>query len=366
MRFIIFSILLLVFATSVFAQTSQTNQTEFNNLESNNFTMPSSPAFDLLGVSPSEIHKPGLPRDFQISWLLRGGGLDPNLAIEVEPGWLFLNRKKSFSEYRKSGWLFQTASTLNFSIGTAKIDNQQSLAYGLKLNLYNANNPLLDKELIDTIARIYKFTPAEEEQNVIKVSINLYDDPVIIDSLYKIIDSLAVVIESDSIKNVEKAQDALTQWERENWNATMIDLGFGQIFDYELPTIFEVIDTLETPELVFKNKAYALWLSGIFGIGNNGMINAMAKYINDGENSGIKAGLSTRYGNEKINIYAEYAYNSMQLTKNTIAYGLDYKLDNGFIMQASLRTMFDNVFELKQLIPTINLAFQPQMKRNGS
>jgi len=358
MRFIVFVILLSIFTTPVAAQT------EYYNLESTNFTMPSSPAFDLLGVSPSEIHKPGLPRDFQINWLIRGGGLNPNLALELEPGWLFFNRKKSLSEYRKGDWLFQTISTLNFSMGTALIDNQQSLAYGLKLNLYNANNPLLDNELVEKLTP--KITATEKELARIMLLISINDDTVVIDSLSKIVDSLAVVVATDSIKNTQIAQEVLTEWEKENWNATMIDLGFGQIFDYELPTIFEVVDTQRIDSLVFKRKAYALWLSGIFGIGNNGMVNAMAKYINDGENDGIKAGFSARYGNEKVNFYAEYAYNSMLQAKNTIAYGLDYKLENGLIMQASLRTMFNNQFELKQLIPTINFAFQPQMKRNGS
>jgi len=150
----------------------------------------------------------------------------------------------------------------------------------------------------------------------------------------------------------------------------MIDFGFGQVFNYNLPTVFELVDTTivnVTDSIVFDSKTYAFWLSGIIGIGKNGMINTMAKYTheNDG-NSGIKAGLNVRYGNEKINIYAEYAYSSLNNLKNTIAYGVDYRLENGFIMQTSLRTMFNNKFELKQLIPTINFAYQPRMKRNGS
>lgn len=363
MRLIVLIVVLFVFTVSISAQSV------IDNLETTNFTMPSSPAFDLLGVSPSEIHKPGLPRDFQINWLIRGGGLEPNLAFEMDPGWLFLNRNKSLSEYQKSDWLFKTASSLNFSMGTAKVGNQQSLAYGLKLNLFNARNPLLDKGLIQKF--IPKFSDSEEQYNWIFMELQVTTDPIIKDSLQSKMNLLKEVIAADSVKFTEQSQEALTNWEKENWNATMIDLGFGQVFNYDLPTIFEVVDTANTAiidSIVFDSKAYALWLSGIIGLGKNGMINAMAKYTveNDG-NSSITAGLNIRYGNEKVNIYAEYAYSSLNNLKNTIAYGVDYRLENGFIMQTSLRTLFNNKFELKQLIPTVNFAYQPRMKRrNGN
>lgn len=355
MRFIIIVLFLFNCVATISAQSV------FDNLESNNFTMPSSPAFDLLGVSPSEIHKPGLAKDFQINWLIRGGGLEPNLAIEVEPGWLFLNRNKSLSEYQKSDWLFKTASSLNFSLGTAKVDNKQSLAYGLKLNLYNARDPLKDTVLIELLAP--KFTDAEKAFNRIKLLLEIVDDEVIQDSLKNELELLNPIIAADSEINTKKHQDILTNWEKENWNATMIDLGFGQVFNYQLPTIFEIIDTID---LIFDSKAYALWLSAVVGLGKKGMINAMGKYTRENNgNNGIKAGLNARYGNEKINIYTEYVFNTMHNLKNTIAYGVDYKLENGLIMQASLRTMFNKQFELKQLIPTINFAYQPTMKRNG-
>lgn len=362
MRFIVLTVLWFAFTASILAQSV------IDELEATNFTMPSSPAFDLLGVSPSGIHKPGLPRDIQLNWLIRGGGLDPNLAIEVEPGWLFLNRRKSRSGYQKSDWLFKTASSLNFSLGTAKIGNQQSLAYGLKLNLYNAKDPILDNELIEQLTPV--FTEQEVSFNNIILEIETTTDQVIKDSLLNILKALSITIAEDSLEFMKKSQQVLTNWEKENWNATMIDLGFGQVFNYNLPTIFEIVDTANTngiDSITFANKAHALWLSGIVGLGKNGMLNAMAKYTREYDgNSGIKAGLNMRYGNQKINIYAEFVHSTLHVFKNTVAYGVDYRLENGFIVQASLRTMFNNQLELKQLIPTINFAFQPQMKRNGT
>lgn len=357
MRFIFFTLVLLAYTTFILAQN------ESDSLETTNFTMPSSPAFDLLGISPSEIHKPGLPRDFQINWLIRNGGLDPNLAIEAEPVWLFYNRNKSLKEYRRAGWLFQTASSLNFSVGTAKVDNQQSLAYGLKLNLYNAKNALLDDSLIKQLEPKPNGTYKKYGETLLEFEIT--EDANKKDSLQIILQLLKVMMNEDSINFAKQYSDALLNWEKENWNATMVDFGFGQIFNYNLPTIFELVDTSTNviDSLTFNNKAHALWLSGIFGIGNSGMINAMIKYLNEGENDGIIAGLNGRYGNEKINAYIEYTYHTINVMKNNIAYGLDYRMDNGIVVQASLKTRFNNKFKLKQLVPTINFAYQPKMKR---
>jgi len=359
MRYVAFTLVLFIITWSIYAQSV------IDDLESINFTMPSSPAFDLLGVSPSEIHKPGLPRDFQISWLLSGGGLNPNIAIEMEPGWLFFNRSKSRSAYQKSSWLFKTASSLNFSMGTAKVDNEQSLAYGLKLNLYNARDPLLDDALIEQLTPT--FTKQEIEYNELLIKLNIASEAAEIDSLNNVLGLLKSVIAEDSVKFRNKSQEVYTNWEKENWNATMLDLGFGQVFNYELPTIFEVVDTTIETNLEFNSKAYAIWLSGVIGLGKKGLINAMAKYTRSTNgNEGIKAGLNARYGNEKINIYTEYIYNTTNNLKSTIVYGADYRLENGFVIQTSLKTMFNNKFELKQLIPTINFAFQPRLKKNGS
>lgn len=359
-----FTFLVLLFCSCIASITAQVLS---GDLEDINFTMPSSPAFDLLGVSPSNIHKPGLPRDIQVNWLIRGGGLAPNLAIEAEPIWLFFNRNKSLSNYQNAGWLFQTASTLNFSVGTAQVDNQQSLAYGLKLNLYRQKDPLLDKDLVEQLSP--KSSDKEKEAAVLRIQLDNAIDEAIKDSLYNKLAAIETIIATDSVRNMKIAQDALSNWESENWNATMIDLGFGQVFNYNLPTIFELTDTTfnVVDSLEFSSKTYAIWLSGIVGLGNNGMINGMVKYMHDNDGIGsLKAGLNARYGNEKINLYTEYVYNTISKLRNTIAYGVDYRLENGLVIQASLNTMFNNEFELKQLVPTVNFAFQPNMKRNNN
>jgi len=358
-----FTFLVLLFCSCIVSITAQVISSE---LEDINFTMPSSPAFDLLGVSPSNIHKPGLPRDIQINWLIHGGGLAPNLAIEAEPIWLFFNRNKSLTEYQNAGWWFQTASSLNFSVGTAKVDNQQSLAYGLKLNLFNAADPLLDKDLIEQLAP--KFSAEETACNQLILDIQITTDEVVKDSLNNVLATLKTIIATDSVRNMKMAKDALSNWEGENWNATMLDIGIGQVFNYNLPTVFELTDTTinVVDSIEFSSRTYAIWLSGIIGLGNNGMVNGMVKYTRDNDGTGgLKAGLNARYGNQKVNIYVEYVYNTISKLRNNIAYGVDYRLENGLVIQASLNTMFNNEFELKQLVPTVNFAYQPNMKKSN-
>ena len=76
---------------------------EFNKLRT-----PDSPAFVLLGVSPSEIQQPSSVKPFAASMMqafTESGDLviPKNFAMEVSPYWLFPNPDLSMKEYRGDG-----------------------------------------------------------------------------------------------------------------------------------------------------------------------------------------------------------------------------------------------------------------------
>ncbi|MBK8450168.1 MAG: hypothetical protein IPL42_09200 [Saprospiraceae bacterium] len=49
------------------------------------FSIPVSPAFDLLGVNPCLVPKPSNLRNFKVDWSFKSYGLTPNLAIQTQP-----------------------------------------------------------------------------------------------------------------------------------------------------------------------------------------------------------------------------------------------------------------------------------------
>ncbi|HEX3766588.1 MAG TPA: hypothetical protein VHW23_48170 [Kofleriaceae bacterium] len=90
---------------------------------------PSSPAFVILGVSPTEIQHPTTPTDVAIALggLVRGGDLTvpQNAAIEIAPYWLVPHRKLTFEGYRDEK-LLRPLRTLSLSIATVQSQRTDS------------------------------------------------------------------------------------------------------------------------------------------------------------------------------------------------------------------------------------------------
>src|SRR5262249_16095090 len=82
---------------------------------------PDSPAFVVLGVSPTTIQRPTPPRALMAA--LGGAmsdsnlGVPKNFALEVAPYWLFGHPDVPVLDYRRNNWL-RPLRTLSFSIAT--------------------------------------------------------------------------------------------------------------------------------------------------------------------------------------------------------------------------------------------------------
>ncbi|MDW7694445.1 hypothetical protein R9C00_06820 [Flammeovirgaceae bacterium SG7u.111] len=359
MKKVILFILCFSFILNLKAQedsgTSDSKSLSDQSLKATNFSVPNSLAFDLLEVSPSNIHRPGITRDFKSDWIFNNNGLNPNIAFEAEPIWLLFHRKTSFMEFedKRNKYLRKTLSSLNLSVGTVTKDSTQSLAYGLKINLFTEKHPMFDNDLILDITP--KMTKIDTLLRDIEIDIDNAKTKIEFDSLSQIKDSIEVVKEKESASFNDFVINRLEVFEKENWNSTVIDLGFGQILNYDS----EKLDSLN-----LTNKGFAFWLAGVTGIGKKVMLNGIIKYSVFDEFKRIEPGGNIRYGSLKVNGFVELLYqytdfNEMENTKNIIlAYGVDYKASNGFYIQASLKTKYDEDFKVRNLIPTISFNYQ--------
>jgi len=153
------------------------------------FSIPVSPAFDLLGVNPCLVPKPSLIRNFKVDWSFKTYGLAPNLALQTQPvNELFFNTPKKLNDYRKAAPWKRFLSTLDLSMGTVDGPNDvetnsrfvkttegldsliitqnnwrlRSFAYAFKLNLYSQFDPLKERKIFSKVLKDY----ADEKKNL--------------------------------------------------------------------------------------------------------------------------------------------------------------------------------------------------------
>lgn len=84
---------------------------------------PPSPAFVLLGISPSAVQRPGLPRAVSTSFLataLADGGFPKNYAVEFAPYWLSSRPGLTIEGYERGDWAANLTRTLAVSFATAE------------------------------------------------------------------------------------------------------------------------------------------------------------------------------------------------------------------------------------------------------
>jgi len=117
-------------------------------------SVPASPAFTVLGVTPETVIRPTSPRAFATS-LLNGidqnGNFQSGLAMDFVPYLLIAGDDLSLNKYRDSR-IVQLLSRTQFSFATAKgaseDDKSLRLALGLHLTLWDRGDPRLDETLL--------------------------------------------------------------------------------------------------------------------------------------------------------------------------------------------------------------------------
>lgn len=121
---------------------------------------PASPAFSILGVSPTDIERPNTPRDFAItvaSTLESGADLlvPRNVAVEVAPYWFVGHKRSTYDDYLKSGLGTNVLRNLSVSVAsqsrevpvvddmgmeTGDTSTESTLSLGLRTQLYTGKS----------------------------------------------------------------------------------------------------------------------------------------------------------------------------------------------------------------------------------
>jgi hypothetical protein len=95
---------------------------------------PDSPAFVILGISPSEIQRPTTPRGLAVALggFVTGGELaiPQNFALEIAPYWLVPHRELAMARYRSED-LLRPLRTLSISVATTETQRSEAGTTGV-------------------------------------------------------------------------------------------------------------------------------------------------------------------------------------------------------------------------------------------
>ncbi len=357
----------------------------YEELSDAEMSIPSSPAFALLGVNPEIVLRPSDLRSFKVDWRIKNYNLAPDLALEAQPLWHLYYKKRPFNEYINAGPVARRLSTLGVSVGTAKIDGVNHAAYSIKMNLYAENDLISDRAIVAELAEEHDASLLEVQRKMDSLVIRRYEtqDPTDKAIVQEEIDALRLRKRAISVEAKEKYRDAIEAYQYENWNRTMLDGAFGMVYTY---------DNQGFDSLKVKRAGMAFWLNGSLKMGRNGLLSGIFKYTRIIDSSNKLFGLSYRYGNAKFNFFTEVVYenlgNFFDLTQEvafdeeeflagkfeedlgsgwinfnndgtinqyTIAYGGDFRLSRNILLNFSLRTQFTGAMKMERLLPVANV-----------
>ena len=378
LNILIISILLVMHTLTTFAQEYESSAIPRIAPTS----IPSSPAFNLLGANPELITRPSDVKQFKVDWRIKNYKLAPDLAFEVQPIWWLYHRRKGLTAYRNSSTFSRLLATTSISTGTAKIDNVNHMAYAVKLNLYKSDDPFIDAgSVIAAEKRLNeRLNPLIAQRDSVK---KVWYYSTNFDTLSKVeacIDSLNAEIKLMKRISLQELKDHSETFAKEHWNMDMIDLAFGQVYKY---------DNAALDSLKFARAGFGLWLTGAKKMGKSGLLSAMVKMNRIGGNMNWLYGLSYRHGSERFNFFIEMvrsqlnnhlsngfadgeqfsglytedlgsawyhfrAGNPQQMWISS--FGGDFRLSDNILLNFALRAELKSDFSFNRFLPLANLV----------
>jgi outer membrane murein-binding lipoprotein Lpp len=400
MRNYFFPILLLfvLAAQTIFAQQ------EDKRLTAREFSIPASPVFDLMGVSPSLVSKTSDLKEFKVDWSFKNWKLNPNLAIQAQPVWEILYNRKSLKKYQEASLFMRRLSSLDVSIGTIQSENNdRRIGFSGRMNLYKQRDPLMAKDLYADIDERYKQEHDQLSEQLTQLNSkldtvsNILEKPALRQQIQAIEDQL----NSQNSRRIAEINGKAAVYAKEFWNASFIDVAFGKVFTYQTDSV----GSLRKLRLD-RNTGLAGWLNFGKGLGEKFLVSGLLRTTwydeelsflledQDGNqttqtavarNTLFSAGFNVRYGGPVFNFFAEFLYErkgiltaSEALTKafeapngqevvagtvkwgvvfpNNISFGGDWRISRSLVLNFGMRCVYDKNWNFQSFNPVATVS----------
>lgn len=369
-------------------------------------SIPASPVFDLMGVTPSQVTRTSDIKDFKVDWSFKSWRLNPNLAIQSQPFWELLYNRKGLEKYQRASGFMRRLASLDLSIGT--VQNEESdrrIGAAVKVNVLKKGDPLLAKELYAGIPEKYEAEKKELEKRLrelehqLDTTQHMLDKPVIRKNIQETEEELFSI----GKRRDEEINERATIFVQENWNASWLDVAFGKVNTYASDSAGCLVKLR-----LNRNTAWGFWLNGGMGIGRHILASALIRtsvyeeqvdfLLRDiateeetpqqavADNQLWSLGFNLRYGGSLYSFFAEFFYerkglktalealhesftipgNNVEIVESsvqwttvhpyTINFGGDWRVSRNLILNYGMRCLFDRNWKMKTFTPVVSIA----------
>lgn len=392
----------LILPVTIWAQ--ETNETT-SRLTPTEFSIPASPVFDLMGVTPSQVNRTTDIKDFKVDWSFKSWRLNPNLAIQSQPFWELLYNRKDLSKYQAASGFMRRLASLDVSLGTVQNEeNDRRIGFATKLNLIRKKDALMEKGLYEDIG--VKYT---EEKNTLEELLRQLKQKL--DTHQQVLEKPALraeiksteeqLLSLNSRRNAEINERAKI-FIAENWNAASLDLAFGRVYTYKTDSA----GSLGKLRLN-RNTGWGVWLNGGFPLGKRWMFSGLLRTtwyeeelnfllrntstLEERETAAVAgnkiytAGFNLRYGGPLYSFFVELLYEQKALKTplqalnqvfdapaqteivsssvkwtvvhpNALSIGGDWRISRNVIINYGMRWILDKNGKSQAFIPVAGIA----------
>ena len=368
-------------------------------------SIPESPVFDLMGVTPAQVTRLNDIKDFKVDWSFKSWKLNPNIALEGQPVWEIFYNSKNLKKYQQASGFMRTLSSLDVSGGTIQTEtSDRRIGFAAKLSLYRQKDPLLFKDYYTDIIQ-----SSSEERNNLLSQLKEYTqkadttkDVLIKHSLTDAIAGIEGRIQQINTTEREEIQQRARIINSENWNASSINVAVGKVFTYTADSSGNLKKLL-----LNRNTALGFWVNWGWGIGKKILVSGLVRSsfyeealhftLEDkqtgelsatdavAQNTLLTTGLNIRYGGGIFSLFAEFIYERKGVrTANaalakvfsapdgqqviastvhwdvvqpyTIGFGGDWRIARNVMLSYGLRTVFDKNFKTISVLPIATVA----------
>jgi hypothetical protein len=370
------------------------------------FSIPSSPVFDLMGVTSSQINRTSDIKDFKVDWSFKSWRLNPNLAIQSQPVWELLYNRKDLSKYQAASRFMRRLASIDLSIGSVQDENNdRRIGFATKINLLKRKDPLMAKELYGGISE--KYQAEKEELNLqlkqLQQQLDTTADVLSKPGLRSQIKSTEEQLMTINSRRNEEINSRAKIFVSENWNASSLDIAFGKVYTYQTDSA----GSLKSLRLN-RNTGWGGWLNGSVGVGKKWLLsglfrtswyeeelNFLIRNTDTGEeteqiaiadNTLYTMGLNLRYGGSIYTFFVEFLYEKKGLKTplealnetfkvpgnefeivgstvkwdvvhpNTLSFGGDWRISRSVIINYGMRCIFDDNWKFKTFIPVATIS----------
>lgn len=367
--------------------------------------IPTSPLFDLLGVSPSQVARSADIKNFKVDWSLKNWRVNPNLAIEAQPVWEIFYNRKNLEKYQQASAFQRMLASLDVSLGTVIGDNNQRRIGGaIKINLYKQKDPLRLKGVYDDIQNSYATELLELKKNEkeLLLALDSLTKPSELQKKREELRENDIKITSFYFRRNAAIQERAARFLVENWNAAYIDLAYGKIYSYSTDSIGSL-----NKLALNRNTGNGLWMNFGIGVGKRGLLSGLLRtsfyeeeltftLIDDvsgmetsqtaiAENKLYTLGINFRYGGPVFNFFAEFIREAKSLKTPISAlndvfispkgqtlitstvkwdivqpyivnFGGDWRIGRNVILNYGMRCVLDKNFKTVSFLPIANIS----------